>query len=311
MYDARSEAHEFIAETKAEAVSKASSYFGVSEDELTIQEYAPESVSGAAGRTVVVAQPTESVGKAPARGGDREERGDRGDRGGRDRDRSPRGGRGRDRDDRGGRGGRDRDRDRGDRGGRGRDRDRGDRGDRGDRERAAAPVLSDEPSVGTAQGDLGPIGQFVLGAVERMDIGPFQVSESEDEKYIIVQVAGAAAEALSGGDGRAPDALQLLANQAAGQEFEDPKRVVVDVEGDREKREDLLGRIAERAAKRARDTGRSVALEPMNPKDRRGVHVALRDTDDIATMSIGEGRYRQVLVVPEGAPEYEEASKAE
>jgi hypothetical protein len=38
--------------------------------------------------------------------------------------------------------------------------------------------------------------------------------------------------------------------------------------------------------------------------------VALRDATDVATMSVGEGRYRQVMVVPEGAPEFEEARSA-
>jgi len=52
-----------------------------------------------------------------------------------------------------------------------------------------------------------------------------------------------------------------------------------------------------------------VALDPMNGKDRRAIHVALRDEDGIATMSVGEGQYRQVVVVPEGADEYEEASR--
>ena len=46
----------------------------------------------------------------------------------------------------------------------------------------------------------------------------------------------------------------------------------------------------------------------MNAKDRRAIHIALREEDGIATMSIGDrGDYRQVVVVPEGAPEYEEA----
>ena len=45
----------------------------------------------------------------------------------------------------------------------------------------------------------------------------------------------------------------------------------------------------------------------MNGKDRRAIHVALREEDGIATMSVGEGQYRQVVVVPEGADEYEEA----
>jgi hypothetical protein len=45
----------------------------------------------------------------------------------------------------------------------------------------------------------------------------------------------------------------------------------------------------------------------MNARDRRGIHMALRDMEGVATMSVGEGRYRQVVVVPEGAEEYEEA----
>ena len=45
----------------------------------------------------------------------------------------------------------------------------------------------------------------------------------------------------------------------------------------------------------------------MNAKDRRIIHVSLREIEGIATMSVGEGRYRQVVVVPEAASEYEEA----
>jgi predicted RNA-binding protein Jag len=45
----------------------------------------------------------------------------------------------------------------------------------------------------------------------------------------------------------------------------------------------------------------------MNGRDRRSIHIHVREVDGVATMSIGEGRYRQVLIVPEGAPEYDEA----
>jgi len=157
------------------------------------------------------------------------------------------------------------------------------------------------------RGEIGPVGEFLVGLLERMNLGPFEVSETEEEKFLAYQISGVAAQALSAAEGRAPDAVQLLANQAAGQVFDDPKRVVVDVEGDTDKREAFLARMAERAADRARQTGRSVALEAMNGRDRRGIHVALRDAEGVATMSIGEGRYRQVVVVPEGAPDYEEA----
>ena len=49
------------------------------------------------------------------------------------------------------------------------------------------------------------------------------------------------------------------------------------------------------------------ALDPMNARDRRILHVTVKDIDGVATMSVGSGRYRQVVVVPEGAEEYEEA----
>ena len=168
-------------------------------------------------------------------------------------------------------------------------------------------------SKGTVVGELSEVGQFVLGVVERMGLGDFEVSESaeSDSDLRVCQLRGPASTALGSGGVRTAEALQLLVNQAAKQISQDAGRVVVDVDGDNDERESSLTVLAGRAADRASDSGRSVALDPMNPRDRRIVHVALRDIDNIATMSIGDGRYRQVLVVPEGASEYEEASSSQ
>jgi spoIIIJ-associated protein len=158
-------------------------------------------------------------------------------------------------------------------------------------------------------GTLGEVGDFLRGTIERMDLGPFEISETDEDELLVFQVRGAAAPMLAGSDGRPVDALQLLANQAATRLSEDPPRVVLDVEGDAEARESRLTKLAQRVARRARDTGRAVRLDPMNGKDRRVIHLALRDEQDVATMSTGEGRYRQVVVVPSGAPEFEEAQR--
>jgi spoIIIJ-associated protein len=293
------EAKEFIAGSREEAIAKACSYFQRSAEELTIRQPDPTEISGLAARCLVVAQITGARPARSARGpSERHERRDEG------RD-ERRGGR---RDE--GRGGRERREFREDRGGREGRENRGGREERrpaGFRERPVEEDLG--PSVGTAQGPLDKVGQFLLGLVERMEIGPFELAQSEEASFIVYQLAGPAARHLTAGDGRGADALQLIANQAALGSSDEPKRVVVDVEGDAERREELLGRIAERAAQRALDTGRAVALDPMNARDRRLVHVALRDSEGVATMSIGEGRYRQVVVVPEGAPEYEEAAR--
>jgi predicted RNA-binding protein Jag len=313
MYDPSSEAREFVGHDRAEALAKATAFFGVSEDQLAIAVPEEGQIAGLGMRSVLVAYPR-SAGP-PRRGGDGggvpEPRRGRSEGRGRDDDRG-RGGRGGPRDRDGGRG-------RGGRGeGRGESRGR-ERGDR-DREReprvAAAPMEPEAPSgpsVGSATTALGEVGEFVKGLIERMEIGSFEIAESsESDELVILQVRGAAAERLAGGEGRSVDAMQLLANQASLRiSGDDAKRVVLDVEGDDEQREAYLSRVAERAASRARETGRPVALEAMNPKDRRIVHVALREVDGIATMSVGEGRYRQVVVVPDSAPEFEEAKRYE
>ena len=303
MYDARNERKEFVADGRREAISKACDFFGASEDELEIGEPAEGAVFGLASRSVVVAALRDRTPPPPDRGGDRG--------GSRDRDRDRGRGRG---------GGRERGRERGgdrDRG-RGGDRDRGrDRGgrrgprasDSDEPREATPPPESTEPSVGTAVGELGSVGEFVLGTIERIDVGPFEIVENADEGLLAIEVRGAAAPHLVGSDGRAVDALQLLANQVAGRESDAPPRVVLDVEGDGDAREDRLVRLAERVAKRAIDSGRAVRLDPMNGRDRRQIHLALRELEGVATVSSGEGRYRQVLVVPEGAPEYEEAQR--
>ena len=306
MYDPKSEHHEFFGANRDEAVAKAASYFGVSEDELNISELAEEDVSGLTARALVVAIPKGAARPSRSdrsdsddRGFDRESRGRGRDRGrGGDRDR----GRGGDRDR--GRGG-DRDR------GRGPDRDRNDdRGERPERsERAAAPAV-EGPSEATKIGELSPPSEFVAGVIERLEVGSFEIEEGDDDDLCVIQIRGAAAQNMTGGDGRAVDAIQLLANQAALRVEDDAPRVVLDVDGDREQRESYLEDLAQRAARRALKISRPVALDPMNGRERRVLHVALRDSDEVATMSTGEGRYRQVVVVPKGAPEYEEARRS-
>ena len=214
MYDSRNEPHEFVAEDREEAIAKACEFFGLSQQELAIAELQTGEVFGLANRVAVVAVPRDR--KPPAGGGGRGE-------GRRDRDRD----RG-ERRDGGGRGdrGRDRDRGRGDRGGRREARgDREPRGearesrDRGEpRESRPEPRIErepTEPSVGMLEGEVGEIGRFVAGVLERMDLGPFGLSQANEEGLVVLSIRGAAAPNLSGEDGRTVDALQLLANQAA------------------------------------------------------------------------------------------------
>jgi predicted RNA-binding protein Jag len=303
MYDPSNEPREFVGLAREDAVAKACAFFRLSEEALAIHELDPKEVYGLASRTVIVAIPLErrarESGRAAAGGED-----SRGSRGGRRRrEEAPSGERRGRPDGRSARGEKERvglraAEGRGGRGAEGRE-------PRGESRGEAAALR--EPSIGAVRGEVGEIGRFVLGALERMDLGPFEISESDEEGLIALSLRGPAARELGSGDGRPVDALQLLANQAAMRLSEDAKRIVLDVEGDLEQREGRLSELAERAARWARETGRAIALDPMSPRDRRIIHLALRDAEAVATMSVGEGRYRQVVVVPEGAPEYEQA----
>ncbi len=300
MYDQRQEPNEFVADNVKDATGQAAEFFGVDAGELKITIAPDGEIFGTGGRTVIVAMPKEIAARGPrpdSGGGER----DRGDRGGRGDDRP----RGRERNDRGeGRG-----RGRGREGG----RERGGRSDKREEPRAPRERVKKEvqeavvDSKGTPKGDIGEIGKFLLGAVERMKLGNFDIAESSEGDFLIYQLSGPAADALQAGDGRATDALQLVANQVSMRQSEDAPRIVVDVDGGGDEREETLGRLADRAVKRAKETSRSIALDPMNGRDRRTIHIKIKEVDAVATMSIGEGRYRQVLVVPEGAPEYEDA----
>jgi predicted RNA-binding protein Jag len=293
MYDSKQELHEFVGDDRDSALEKAKSFFRLAADALEVFEFPSGAIYGLGGRTALV------IGPRDRRPPDRSDRGGSG------------GGRGREGREERGRGGRERGgRERG-----GRDRDRGGRGGGGrefresrDREapREAAPSLSSEPSVGTVQGTLGEIGTFVCGVIERLDVGPFTIGENSDDGITAIEVKGDAARVLASGDGRAADALQLIANQVLSR-TDTEGRVVLDIEGGSESREKHLETLAERVVQRAIDGGRAIALDPMNGRDRRTIHMAVREHEGVATMSIGEGRYRQVVVVPEGAPEYEEA----
>ncbi len=151
------------------------------------------------------------------------------------------------------------------------------------------------------------MGQFLLGVMERLSLGPFEISECEENELTVIEVKGRAAQTLASDEGRTVDALQLLANQVSVRIGPDLPRVVLEIEGNTDAREEFLTKLADRVAKRALQTGRPVALDPMNGRDRRTIHLALKERDDVATMSEGVGRYRQVVVVPQGSEEFEEA----
>jgi predicted RNA-binding protein Jag len=104
--------------------------------------------------------------------------------------------------------------------------------------------------------------------------------------------------ALIGRKGERLSALQHLVNLMLSRQMGTWTRVLVDVEDYRGRRERQLREIAERAAKRVVETGKMLQLEPMPALERRWIHLALKDSPDVATQSIGEEPNRRIVVLP-------------
>ncbi|HEX7736219.1 MAG TPA: RNA-binding cell elongation regulator Jag/EloR [Ktedonobacteraceae bacterium] len=101
---------------------------------------------------------------------------------------------------------------------------------------------------------------------------------------------------LIGRRGETLAALQLLVSLIVSHRTKHRMRIIVDAENYRERREENLRSLAQRVAQQVRNYRRSIALEAMPPHERRIVHIALADSKDISTESIGEGDARRVVI---------------
>ena len=137
--------------------------------------------------------------------------------------------------------------------------------------------------------------------LERMGIEA-EVSAFDDGERVILDAHGEESGLVIGKKGATLDALQYLINRIVSKKPGDGPGIVVDAEGYRGRREDSLTDLAQRLAEKAIKTGRPVPVEPMNPHDRRIIHVALAEHEGVTTESEGEGLFRRVVIFPKDRP---------
>lgn len=121
----------------------------------------------------------------------------------------------------------------------------------------------------------------------------------ENEENTKINVVTPNTYAVIGHRGEVLDALQVLTGAVANIGREEYKRVVVDCENYREKREETLRRLATKLAEKAVRLGRKLSLEPMTPYERRIIHAALADSTEVKTVSEGKEPNRYIVVVPD------------
>jgi len=130
-----------------------------------------------------------------------------------------------------------------------------------------------------------------------------RVDPASDLRTIKLVIEGESAGRVIGHHGQTLDAIEHLLNRIV---FKDGRpaegRVVLDMEEYRSRREQQVTHMALQLAQRVRETGRPVAMAPMSARERRLVHLALRETTDVLTASEGEGDERHVVITPARAP---------
>lgn len=141
---------------------------------------------------------------------------------------------------------------------------------------------------------------FVEKVIEKMGFPGKVTLGFREEHKIGLRIESEHSGILIGRKGKNLDAVQLLANVVAGRLTNEDVRVVLDAENYRTRREENLVRMAKKVGEHVRRSKGSKLLEPMNPFERRLVHTALNEMDDVDTKSEGEGLYKQVRVYYRG-----------
>ena len=165
-------------------------------------------------------------------------------------------------------------------------------------QKPAAPV-EEEPFTATPEEQLSETAikarNFISELTEKMG-APVTMEIMESPEQLRVKMEGENISMLIGRRGETLDSVQYLTSLCVNRGRDEYLRVSLDTENYRAKREEALRKLANRMANRARKTGKRVALEPMNPYERRILHSALQNDPDVTTHSEGEEPYRRVII---------------
>lgn len=119
---------------------------------------------------------------------------------------------------------------------------------------------------------------------------------SKEDGAITFKLHGADMGILIGKHGQTLDSLQYLTNLVANKNSAERIRIMIDIEDYRERRAHTLTRLALRLAERVKRSGERVVLEPMNPHERKIIHMALQNDNRVNTLSEGDDPYRRVAI---------------
>ena len=131
------------------------------------------------------------------------------------------------------------------------------------------------------------------------------VTEDDDQIRMNIQ-DGPYSEALAAEDLKLLQAIEHIVDKTVNFDADERKKILLDVDGVRARQDEDLGASAREIAERVLAEGKVIKMGPLDARSRRLVHIALREVSGVTTQSEGEGAFRRVCVLPEGAQQASE-----
>jgi spoIIIJ-associated protein len=169
----------------------------------------------------------------------------------------------------------------------------------GRKARVRVTVEDKAPEAGPAvQGDVVAVASDSLKAILQLIPIEATVTARQEDERIILSIEGDQSGILIGRKGRTLDALQFIVSKIVNKSLDRKVRVLIDSENYRERRKEALVEMALKIGEKAKRIKKPITTGPLNPHDRRIIHLALRDDQELDTKSRGEGVLKKVLIIP-------------
>lgn len=139
--------------------------------------------------------------------------------------------------------------------------------------------------------------EILEGVLVRMGLD-FPVEVIESEESVTLRISGDGSGLLIGRGGQTLDAIQYIINKAINKARFDRRIIILDTEEYRGKREEYLISLASKLAGKVKKSRKPVTISNMSARDRRIIHLALKDDPALLTKSRGEGAYRKIVIIP-------------
>jgi spoIIIJ-associated protein len=139
--------------------------------------------------------------------------------------------------------------------------------------------------------------EILEGILTRMGLD-YPVETIESEESVTLRISGDGSGLLIGRGGQTLDAIQYIINKVINKARLDRRIIVLDTEEYRGKREEYLLSLAAKLSHKVKKSRKPVTISNMSARDRRIIHLALKDDPGLLTKSRGEGAYRKIVILP-------------